>query len=187
MKKCALIVMADGFEDMEAVAPIDVLNRAEVEVIIAGLRPGPIKAAYGTSVVPHVSVDDLPDQLFDGIIFPGGRRNASALAAHARVVELARRHHAARKMVAAICAAPSHVLAEAADLVRGKRATGDPAFNEKLAACGAIVTDELVTVDGSMVTGMGPGAALPFALMLAEYLVGRETADSFARKWRVTR
>ncbi len=187
MSKRVLMILAEGFEDVEAIAPIDVLNRAGVEVTIASLSAGPVKAAYGTTIVPHKMIDQIGDTLYDGVIFPGGRRNAQALAAHPRVREIALKHYAGAKMIAAICAAPSHVLAEACDLVRGKRATGDPSFNEKLKAGGAIVTDQLVTVDGTIITGMGPGAAMPFALQLAEYLVGRHVADEFATKWRIAR
>lgn len=187
MSKRVLMVLAEGFEDIEAIAPIDVLNRAGVEVTIASLTTGPVKAAYGITIIPHKSIDQIDSTLYDGIIFPGGRKNAQALAAHPRVKEIALRHYDAAKLVSAICAAPSHVLAEACNLLRGKRATGDPSFNDKLIAHGAIVTDQLVTVDGTIITGMGPGAAMPFALRLAEYLVGQEIADGFAEKWRVSR
>lgn len=186
MPKRALMILADGFEDIEAVAPIDVLNRAGIEVVIAGLQNRPIIAAYGVTIVPHTSIDKV-DGLFDCVIFPGGRKNAESLAASERAVEMARDHFEAGRLVAAICAAPSHVLAEAAGLLRGKYATGDPGFNDRLAAAGAIVTNEQVTDDGNIVTGRGPGAAMLFALMLAEKLAGKGTADQFAAKWSITR
>lgn len=183
-KKRVLMILAEGFEEIEAVAPIDVMTRAGIEVTVAGLLPGAVKAAYGTTILPNTSIDQISG-LYDGIVFPGGRKNAQALAAHPKVVSLAREHYRAGKMVAAICAAPSHVLGEAAGLLKGRRATGDPTFNDKLAASGAIITDEVVTVDGNLITGMGPGAAMPFALRLAEYLADKATADAFATKWRV--
>ncbi len=186
MSKRVLMVLADGFEDIEAVAAIDVLTRSGIEVTVAGLHGGPTRAAYGTTIVADTSVDQI-DGLYDGIVFPGGRKNAQALAASAKVAELARQHYEAGKLVAAICAAPSHVLAEGAGLLRGKRATGDPVFNEKLKAGGAKITDELVTVDGNIITGMGPGAAMLFALQLSQYFCGKQMADSFAEKWRIKR
>lgn len=186
MDKRVLLVMADGCEDIETVAPIDVLTRAGVKLTVASLREGPVAAAYGTRLLPDTTVDKV-DLLYDGIVFPGGRRNAELLAANPKVIELARRHNTEGKLVAAICAAPSHVLGEAAGILKGRKATGDPAFNDRLAASGAHVTDELVTVDGHVITGMGPGAALPFALMLVEYLVGRQITDSFASKWHFKR
>ncbi len=186
MSKRALIVLADGFEDIEAVAPIDVLNRAGIEVVIAGLQNRPIIAAYGITLVPQTSIDEV-NELFDCVIFPGGRKNAEGLAASKVVIEAARRHFDSGKLVAAICAAPSHVLAEAAGLLKGKRATGDPGFNDRLSAAGAIVTNEQVTVDGNIITGKGPGAAMLFALMLTEKLAGKEIADQFASKWTISR
>jgi len=187
MGLCALVVVADGFEDIEAVTPIDVMTRAGIEVIVAGLKPGPIKAAYGTTILPACSLDEVKDRLFDGIIIPGGRKNAQALAADSRVVALVRRHSRDGKLVAAICAAPSHVLGEAAGILQGKKATGDPSFDDKLASAGAIVTGADITIDGNIITGRGPGAAMAFSLQVTEYLAGKEIADTYAKKWRVDR
>ncbi len=186
MSKRALMVLAEGFEDIEAVAPIDVLTRSGVEVTIAALTGGSVKAAYGLTIQPTTTIDTVSG-LYDAIIFPGGRKNAQSLAAHKKAVELAQEHFKAGKIVAAICAAPSHVLGEAAGLLKGKRATGDPSFNFKLGASGAIVTNENVTQDGTIITSMGPGAAMLFALQLAENLAGKETADGFATKWGIKR
>jgi protein deglycase len=184
--KRVLMVLAEGFEDIEAVAPIDILTRLGVEVTVAGLADGPVKAAYGSTILPNKSVSQV-EGLYDGIVFPGGRKNAQALASDARVIELARNHYAAGKIVAAICAAPSHVLGEAAGLLKGKRATGDPAFNEKLAASGAIITNELVTEEGTLITGMGPGAAIAFGFRLAGAIAGKEASDALATRWGVVR
>lgn len=185
MRKKALIVLSEGFEDIEAIAPIDILNRCGVEVTVAGLKSGPVKAAYGSTLVPDISIDQV-HKIYDALIFPGGKNNARHLAEHPKVSKLVHEHHAAGRLVAAICAAPSHVLGEAAHILKGKKATGDPSFNEKLAASGAEVTGENVTVDGNIITAMGPGAALPFALKIAEYLVGKEIPAGFAQKWQIT-
>ena len=153
-----LICLAEGFEDIEAVAPIDVLTRCGFEITVASLVPGPVKAAYGCTIVPTTTIDNAHG-LYDAIIFPGGRKNAQALAGDERVVTMAREHYRAGKLVAAICASPSHVLGEAAGILRGKRSSGDPSFDDKLAASGAIVTGENVTIDGNIITAMGPGSA----------------------------
>jgi 4-methyl-5(b-hydroxyethyl)-thiazole monophosphate biosynthesis len=181
------MVLAEGFEDIEAVAAIDVLNRCGAEVTIASLTPSPVKAAYGNTIVSDTQITHIGDDLYDGIMMPGGTKNAKALAGNDRVVELIRNHHAAGKMVGAICAAPSHVLGEAAGILTGKQATGDPKFNDKLAAAGADVQEVPVMVDGNIITGMGPGAALAWGLMLAEYLYDKQTADSWAEKWQISR
>ncbi len=185
--KRALTVLAEGFEEIEAIAPIDLLTRSGVPVTVAGLIDGPVKSAYGITVLPVTTVAEQVGSLYDAIIFPGGRKNAASLAADPHVLALARAHHESGRLVAAICAAPSHVLAEGARILSGRRATGDPSFSDRLEAAGAIVTNELVTVDGNVITGMGPGAAMLFALAITEYLVGRDVADSYARKWRIKR
>jgi protein deglycase len=184
MSRKVLICLADGFEDIEAVAPIDVLTRCGFEVTVASLVPGPVKAAYGLTLAPTTSIDKVYG-LYDAIIFPGGRRNAQALAGDERVVQFAREHYRAGKLVAAICAAPSHVLGEAAGILKEKRSSGDPSFDDKLAASGAIVTGENVTIDGNIITAMGPGAAIPFALAIAEYLGAGSTVEGFRKKWRL--
>jgi 4-methyl-5(b-hydroxyethyl)-thiazole monophosphate biosynthesis len=186
MNKKALIILAEGVEDIEAVTPVDVLTRAGVDVTIAGISGGPVKAAYGNILMTHISIDKI-SSLFDAIILPGGLPNAQKLAVHPKVVELVKKHFKAGKLVAAICASPGLVLAEAANILKGKKATGFPDFNDKLEAGGAIITDQPVTADGNIITGMGPGAALLFGLMLVEYLVDKKTADSFAKKWRISR
>jgi len=186
MAKRALTILAEGFEDIEAIAPIDILTRAGVEVTVAGLLPGNIKAAYGTTVAPQITINGVSG-LFDAIIIPGGRRNAEALGAHPRVIELIRQHFQNGKVVAAICAAPGLVLAEGAGIVHSRRVTGDPAFSDKLIAAEGKYTGDPVTVDGNLVTGQGPGAAMLFALMLTEVLVDKQTADGFANKWGISR
>lgn len=180
------MILDDGFEDIEAITVLDVLTRAGVEVTVAGLHDGPIKAAYGTTILPDTTIDKVTN-IFDGIMLPGGRKNAESLAANLNVLELVRKYNAEHKMIAAICAAPSHVLSETAGILKGRPSSGDPIFNDKLAAGGAIITDQPVTVDDNIITGMGPGAAMPFALKLAEYLTDKETADNLARKWRIPR
>ena len=187
MSTSALVVFAEGFEDIEAVAPIDVMTRAGIAVTIAGIKPGPVKGAYGTTMVPTTDLSQVHSKDFDAVIFPGAVQNAESLAADERVIALVRRLYSTGKLVAGICAAPSHVLGEAAGILKGKRATGHPGFQDRLAATGAFVTDDDVVVDCNVITGRGPGAALAFALAIVGYLAGKETADTYAVRWRVDR
>ena len=178
-------MLAEGFEDVEAIAPIDVLNRAGVEVTVASLKPGPVNAAYGNTIVPDLSVGEVGNDLYDGVVLPGGVYNANSLAGSPKVLEVVKRHYEAEKLVAAICASPGTVLAEAAGILKGHRSASAPGFEDKVKAGGADFTDEEVTVDGHVITGRGPGAALLFGLRLAEYLVGRETPEKLAKLWRI--
>ncbi len=184
--KTALVVLSAGFEDIEAVAPIDILTRSGVKVTIAAINPGQVAAAYGSILVPHTTLDTIHD-LCDAVVLPGGLANAETLAASRRLVDLVKQHHTAGKLVAAICASPALVLGEAAGLLKGKRATGAPGFYDRLAACGADVTRAHVTIDGNIITGMGPGSAIAFGLQIAEYLVGREIPDELADRWQISR
>ncbi len=186
LRKRALVILADGYEDIEAVAPIDVLTRSGVEVTIAATQDGPVVGAYGTTIVPEMSLGQVSGE-YDAIILPGGLRNARALAADSRVTRLILDQQERGGIIAAICASPSHVLAEAAGILRGRSASGDPGFNDKLEAAGARVTRKPVTVDGNIITATGPGSALLFALQIAEALAGKSKADEFAGRWGIER
>ncbi|MBD3258828.1 DJ-1 family protein [candidate division GN15 bacterium] len=185
MTKRALILFADGVEEVEAVAPADVLNRCGVEVIIASLHPGPVKAAYGNEIGTHTTLRQVGEELYDALVIPGGAKNAESLAADELVVKVVRRHVHEGRLVASLCASPGTVLAEAAQVLAGVRATGDPGFNNKLAAGGAVVSDEDVVVGDQFVTARGPGAALRFGLAVAEKLVGSEMPNELRAKWRL--
>lgn len=181
----ALIVIHEGFEDVETAAPIDVLTRAKVQVTIAAPARGPVKGAWGTTLVADAGIDEVLPGLYDALVLPGGLKNAQNLAADKRVVELVQTHFQNGRIVASLCASPSHVLAEAAGVLRGRRATGDPAFDDRLGAAGAVVTKEAVTVDGNLITATGPGSALLFALTIARELGGKECALQLAGKWGI--
>lgn len=183
-KKRALVLLAEGFEDIEAVTPVDILTRAGVDVTVASLEKGPVKGAYGNTIIADTTLEKI-EGLYDCLILPGGLKNAQILASHDEVIELVKSHFDAGKLVAAICAAPAFVLAEAAGILAGRKAASDPNFSDILESGGAEFTDKAVTVDGNIITGMGPGAALPFALKLAEYLAGEETVRALAEKWRI--
>lgn len=194
MTKRAIILASNGFEDIELICPLDVLTRLGVSVaLVTSEQPAyaaTLLGAYGSTLVPATSLSALQklpekEQLFDALIVPGGKRNAQTLAASQDAIALIRRHYENKKLIAAICASPSHVLAEAGGLLEGRKACGDPAFNDKLRACGAIVTNQTVTVDGSIITSVGPGSALQFALVIASRLGFESAAANLSRKWGV--
>jgi len=174
-----LVPLAQGCEELEAVTIIDLLRRAEVDVVTAGLTDEPVTASRGTVLIADTSLDAVLDQDFDMIVLPGGLPGATHLQEDARVCDLLRRQQAQDRYVAAICAAP-RVFA-ATGLLEGKTATAYP---------GALVADDVpetrltdapVEVDGKVVTSRGPGTAMDFALQLVEILQGRATRDSVER------
>jgi protein deglycase len=165
-----LVPLADGFEEIEAVTVIDLLRRAGIEVVVAGLEPGPVAGSHGISVVPDTDLDAALGMAFDMIALPGGMPGSARLAADARLLACLQEQAKTGRYAAAICAAPQ-VLAKAG-LLSGKRATSYPGFLDETSAPGTTVLDEAVVKDGRIVTSRGPGTAVDFALALIECLEG---------------
>jgi 4-methyl-5(b-hydroxyethyl)-thiazole monophosphate biosynthesis len=170
MTKTALIPLAPGFEEIEAVIVIDVLRRAGVLVTVAGTEPGVIEASRGVRIEPDTTLDAVDPAGFDLIVLPGGLKGTTALREDPRVLEMLRRHHAAGRLTAAVCAAPT-VLA-AAGIASAHRVTAHPSVWDQLRAANVDVQDERVVVDGHVVTSQGPGTSMEFAYALVERLCG---------------
>lgn len=167
-----LVPLADGCEELEAVTIIDLLRRAGIEVVCAGLRPGIVTASRGMNLVPDMTLDAALKTDYDMVVLPGGMPGASNLKADARIVNLLKKMAEAGKHTAAICAAPI-VLAEAG-LLKGKRATSYPGFLDGMNLPDVQFIQESVVVDGKVVTSRGPGTAMDFALTLIALLAGEE-------------
>ena len=170
----AVVILADGFEEIEAVTQIDVLRRAGVDVTVAGLAGGSARGAHGIVIVTEVLVSEL-DFEPDMVVLPGGLPGAVNLGDDPDVIELLRKQHAAGRRIAAICAAPAYAPVEAG-VLEGKRATCYPSFEKRFGPSTVAVEDRVV-VDGTITTSRGPGTALDLALELAEQLAGKAKAD----------
>ena len=167
-----LVPLADGCEELEAVTIIDLLRRAGIEVTVAGLRPGIVRASRGVQLVPDTTLDTALQDDYDMIALPGGMPGATHLKDDSRILGLIQRMAAAGKYTAAICAAPT-VLLEAGVLA-GRQATSYPGFLDALQPPGVTVSTLPVVSDGTVVTSRGPGTAMDFALTLIETLLGTE-------------
>jgi 4-methyl-5(b-hydroxyethyl)-thiazole monophosphate biosynthesis len=165
-----LVPLAEGFEELEAVTIIDILRRADVEVVTASLDPGPVRASRGTVLVADSTLEETRGSVFDMIVLPGGGPGTERLAADARVREMIVAAAGKGRHVAAICAAPK-VLA-LAGLLDGRKATAYPGVLEELRRPGIRLEDAPVVVDGKIVTSRGPGTAMDFALTLVQILCG---------------
>jgi 4-methyl-5(b-hydroxyethyl)-thiazole monophosphate biosynthesis len=170
-----LVPLAQGVEELEAVTVIDLLRRAGIDVVAAGLERGPVKGSRGTVLMPDTTLDEALHREYDMVVLPGGQPGATNLENDARLREFLKRMAAAGKYTAAICAAPK-VLASTG-LLDGKRATGFPgAVDIKQFPHVRLETLDVVT-DGRVITSRGPGTAMDFALELIELLAGREKRD----------
>ncbi len=170
-----LVPLAQGCEELEAVTIIDLLRRAEVEVVTAALVDGPVKASRGTMLLADTTLDLVKDQDFDMVVLPGGLPGARYLEEDPRVRAILQRHHARGAFTAAICAAPK-VLASAG-LLDGRDATAYPGCVVASDFPAVNLVDAPVVVDGTVVTSRGPGTAMDFALELIELLVGRSRRE----------
>jgi len=170
-----LIPIAQGSEELEAVTIVDLLRRAQIEVVIAGLSDGPVRCARGTVLVPDRNLGDARADEFDMIVLPGGQPGATNLEKDPRVISLLRDMATAGKFTAAICAAP-RVLA-AAGLLDGKAATSFPGSLDASMYPGIQLESGAIVRDGKVVTSRGPGTAMDFALTLIELLTDRGTRD----------
>lgn len=166
--KSALVLFAEGSEELEAVTIVNILRRGGIAVTLAGLHDGALRGSRGTMLLPDTTLDEALTHRYDMVVLPGGQPGTNHLKADARVRELVRRMHAAGKYVAAICAAPS-VLA-AAGLLDGKRATCFPTCLDDFPA--VELQTAAVVEDGQLITSRGPGTAMDFALVLLERLAG---------------
>ena len=169
-----LIPLAPGCEELEAVTVVDILRRAGIEVITAGLEPGPVKASRGTVLLPDADLDEVRHQSFDMVVLPGGMPGSENLKNDTRVIALLKSAAATGRFVGAICAAPMAL--HAAGLLQGKNATSFPGVLNQLPGSHHY-RNAAVVVDGNIVTSRGPGTAMDFALTLVELLVGRIRRD----------
>ena len=178
------VFLADGFEDVEALIPLDVLRRGGVEVVTISTTIFPlVESAHGVNIEADLQFDQSDYSDADLLMLPGGMPGASNLFEHEGVREALMAQYKAGKKIAAICASPAVVLAPLG-ILDGKKATCYPGFEQALDKGGAEYTGDLVTVDGNITTAEGPAAAFPYAYELLTQLVDKQTSDQIAEGMR---
>ncbi|MCC5848123.1 MAG: DJ-1/PfpI family protein [Verrucomicrobia bacterium] len=174
----ALVLLAPGCEEMEAVIVMDVLRRGGVDVVGAGLDPGVLTASRGVKIEPDLPLDALENAKdFDLLVLPGGLPGTEAMLADVRVRDLVL-HYATTpgQLLGAICAAP--LVLDAHGVLEGKGFTCFPTLRHRIETRGW--SPERVVEDGELITSQGPGTAMAFALCLVRRLAGEEAAHSVA-------
>lgn len=179
MAKRAVILLAEGFEEIEAITPIDILRRAGVEVILAGISPqdGCVQSARGVLVRVDKRIEELPAN-FDACILPGGGKGAENLSKSDHVNSLISIMHKEKKIIAAICASPAVVLAPTG-ILDNKTATCFPGLQDRFHAS-THYQETPVVVDGTVITSQGPATAIPFALRTVELLLDTTIAEKIS-------
>src|SRR5688572_22711611 len=170
----ACVLLAPGFEEIEAVTIIDVLRRAGIETSVLGVGgKGPVRGSHDITVDADQALAEAERDSWDIVILPGGLPGATNLRDDARVIALLRRQHESGKRLGAICAAP--IALGAAGVLEGRKATSYPGFEKELR--GATPSTDRVVKDGNVLTSRGPGTALEFALAIVADLEGKAAAD----------
>ena len=168
-----VVFLADGFEEAEAICPVDVMKRAGIDVILAGVSGKEIKSSHGVSVVADTALDDLESKAYDAVFCPGGMPGSVNLSQSWKVNEILVKT-AQTGIVAAICAAPAVVLAPLG-LLKGRNATCYPGCEGY--APDTVFSSDGVVVDGNIVTAKSAGWALDLGLQLVSMLKGPEAAE----------
>ncbi len=169
-----LVPLAEGCEELEAVTIIDLLRRADIEVVAAGLESGPVTASRGVRLLPDMTLENALKLEYDMVALPGGLPGSDHLAADTRLTDLLRSMNESGRFVGAVCAAPK-VLARNG-ILAGKQATAFPGVLQ--AEEHPDITGNAVTRDGHVITSRSAGTAMDFALAIIEALLGREKRDS---------
>jgi DJ-1 family protein len=175
MNKHAIIILAEGFEEVEAITPIDLLRRAGISVSILGLSSLEVKGSHDIVVKADMLLNDFNGK-YDALILPGGPGNKNLLESH-KVLHLVNTSFQQKLLCAAICAAPS--IFGKAGILNNKKATCFPGYEDKLGE--AIFIKDKVVRDENIITSRGAGTAVDFGLEIIDYLVGKVEAEKVAR------
>ena len=179
MEKKALIILAEGFEEIEAITPIDVLRRAQVKVVMAGLTHKTVQGGQNISLNTEIILEEVKED-FDALILPGGAKGAKNLSESSLVTQWIHRQNDQKKIIAAICASPAFVLGPTG-VLKGKKAACYPGCEQGMDSAISFVSKKVV-VDGHLITSQGPGTAFEFSLTLLKELLGNNTHQIIGKK-----
>lgn len=169
--------LANGFEEIEALAPVDILRRGGVEIKTVSVTGSDfVETAHGITLKADIKIEDADLSNAELLMLPGGLPGATNLNEHEGVRKALTEQASRGGKIAAICAAP--LVLGSLGLLQGKRATCYPGFEKYMT--GATYTEELFTIDGNIITGRGPAATLPYSYAILTMFRGEEAAKSIA-------
>ena len=182
MAKTAVVLLAEGFEEVEGIAPIDALRRAGIRVTVAGIQSSLVKSSRGIGVQTDSFLKEIKN-LPDAVVLPGGMPGSENLAKSSEVGEFLKKMDSEKKIIAAICAAPAVVLAPLG-ILNFKKVTCYPGCEKNFSDKVSHLKDRVV-VDGNIITSQGPGSALEFAVAIVNALAGSDMAETIRSKMLV--
>lgn len=172
------ILFADGFEEVEAIAVVDVLRRAAVECTMVSITGNKVvSSARNVKIVVDKLMEEVNFDEYGMLILPGGMPGTKDLAESEEVEKIILKFYSNKKILAAICAAPS-ILGQLG-LLEGEKAVCYPGYEEKLK--GAVISGEKAVISNQFITSRGAGTALEFGLKIVEFIKGKEKADLISK------
>lgn len=178
--KNSYLFLADGFEEIEALAPADIMRRAGMTVHTVSITDNPnVKSAHGVEIKADKLISEIDGNDADWLILPGGMPGATNLAACGQLNDMLKNQWFKGGNIAAICASPAVVLAPLG-ILRGQRATCYPTFKADIIKGGAHYGDQRVVESGNLLTANGPSSALMFGFAIVSATLGNDVASSVA-------
>ncbi len=170
-----LVLLAEGFEEIEALTVVDYLRRLDINVkTVSMTEDEKTVGAHDIGVIADTLFQNLEDlESYDGLVLPGGLPGATNLRDDERVIDLVQDFNNREKLVAAICAGP--IVLEKAGIIAGKDITSYPGFEDQLSS--GNYKEDKVVVDGNIITGRGPALAMDFTIEIAKYLLDEQSAE----------
>ena len=176
--KAVFVMLGKGFDEIEALAPVDIMRRAGMEVFTVSMTDNRlVKGATGNLVVADMSISDLEPELIDWLVFPGADKSENAVNLSENLQNLISEHWEKGGNIAAICAAPALVLGPLG-IINGVKATGYPFLKEDFEKAGGIYSEDPVVVGERLITSKGPGTTLEFALAIVRKAKGTKTEQT---------
>lgn len=175
------VLLADGFEEIEAITIVDILRRAQIDTTTIFTGTNPVKGSHNIEVIADRFIGDVEPSEFTFIAIPGGMPGSKNLKEDDRVISLIKNIYSSGGYISAICAAP--IVLGKAGILKGKKSTCYPGFEGELH--GAEYISEPVIADGRVITGKGAGCAIPFSLKLVEIISGKDAVKELKERMQV--